>query len=235
MSTATTAAPIPRASIRLLSLLILAQVALFMIPLLVLGQAIGWPASLRLPAAEILPLIRREALAVQVGYWGYLVTVVAMVPLVMALRRHAHAWGVRTLAVDCMTAFGLAAAILKTLGIVRWLVAMPKLAVLHAGAADPVLRATLEVAAEALNAYAGSVGEVLGVQLVSGLWMIALGTTLGQGGWRLNGWASTAIGAGFVACAAQTLVPTLGGLQAVMPPLALAWLLVFGVTVWRSR
>jgi hypothetical protein len=235
MSTATPAAPVPRAEIRLLALLILAQVVLFMVPLIVLGQAIGWPASLRLPAGEILPLVESQALAVQVGYWGYLATVLAMVPLVLALRRHAHAVGVRSLAVDCMTAFGLAAAVLKSLGIVRWLVAMPKLAAVYARTSDPALRTAIGATYEGLNGYAGSVGELLGVQLVSGLWMISLGLVLGRTGLRLNGWASLAIGAAFVACALRTLVPSLGVLQTALPPVALAWLAVFAVTVWRTR
>ena len=38
----------------------------------VLGQAIGWPASLRLPATEVLPLIAGQANAVLVGYGAYL-------------------------------------------------------------------------------------------------------------------------------------------------------------------
>jgi hypothetical protein len=235
MPTATPAAPISRAQTHLLTLLILAQVVLFMVPLVVLGRAIGWPASLRFPAGEILPLIEREAFAVQIGYWGYLATVVAMVPLVLALRRHAHAAGVRNLAVDCMTAFGMAAAVLKSLGIVRWLVAMPKLASVYGGTSDPVLRKAIEVSYETLNGYAGSVGELLGVQLFSGLWMIALGLTLGRIGLRLNGCASIAIGAGFVACALRTLVPALGALQTPLPPVALAWMLALAVTVWRTR
>lgn len=234
MTTATSAAPLPRAATFTLVLLIVAQVVLFMIPLLVLGQAIGWPASLRLSAAEALPLIGRQALAVQIGYWGYLSTVVALVPLVLALRQHAHAHGVRGLAVDCMTGFGLAAAILKSLGIVRWLIAMPKLATLYAGA-DPALRASIEVGYELLNAYGGSVGELLGVQLFSGFWLVSLGIVLGRAGLRLNGWAALVIGAGFVAAALRTIVPALEILQGVMPPVILLWLLVLAATVWRSR
>ncbi len=90
MSNALNAAPISRAETHALVLLLLAQVVLFLIPLIVLGQAIGWPASLRLPAAEALPLIARNANAVQIGYWGYLLTATAMIPLVLALHRHAR-------------------------------------------------------------------------------------------------------------------------------------------------
>lgn len=234
MTTATFAAPMPRAAAPALVLLLVAQVVLFMIPLIVLGQAIGWPASLRLSAAEALPLIAQQSLAVQIGYWGYLATVVALVPLVMALRQLAHAHGVQGLAVDTMTGFGLAAAVLKSLGIVRWLIAMPKLAVMHSGA-DPALRASIEVGYELLNAYGGSIGELLGVQLFSGFWLISLGVVLGRIGLRLNGWAAIAIGAGFAAAALRTLVPAMEILQSAMPPVILLWLLVLAATIWRSR
>jgi len=92
LSIASLAAPISRAEKSALILLTLSQIVLFLVPITLLGQAIGWPASLRLPAAEALPLIARNAMALQVGYWGYLLTAVAMVPFVIALRRHALAF-----------------------------------------------------------------------------------------------------------------------------------------------
>ena len=100
-------------------------------PLLVLGNAIGWPSSLRLPAEKALPIIAREAVAVQIGYWGYLLTALATVPLAVALRAYAHSKGVRGLMVDTAVRLGAAAGVLKMLGIVRWLVAMPTLADLY--------------------------------------------------------------------------------------------------------
>jgi hypothetical protein len=213
--------------------LILAQVVLFMIPLVVLGRAIGWPASLGLPPAQALPLIAANAAAMQIGYWGYMLTAVAMVPLVLALRRFAIARGVDGLLVDAMTAFGVAAAVLKTLGIVRWLVAMPALAALHAGSADPMLRSGIEVSYLALNGYAGAVGELLGVQLFSGLWLLALGLVLIRTGLRISGALALAVGLGFGLTALRTLAPPLAVLQSLMPAFGLAWLLQFAVAVWR--
>lgn len=180
MSNAPNAAPMSRAETQLHLSCSCWQVVLFLIPLIVLGQAIGWPASLRLPAAEALPLIARNAHAVQIGYWGYLMTATAMIPLVLALHRHARAQGVSGLVLDTMAAFGIAAAVLKTLGIVRWLIAMPTLAQAHGATADPALRQALEIGYLALNSYAGSVGELLGVQWISGLWLILLGIVLAR-------------------------------------------------------
>ncbi|PPD16059.1 MAG: hypothetical protein CTY25_03550 [Methylobacterium sp.] len=233
MTTASLAAPMSRAATTSLSLLTLSQVVLFLVPLIVLGQAIGWPASLRLPAAEALPLIARNALAVQIGYWGYMLTAIAMVPFVIALRRFARARGAQGLLVDTMAALGIAAAVLKTLGIVRWLLAMPTLATLHANSTDPVMRSMIELTYTATNAYAGSVGELLGVQLFSGLWLMLLGLVFARIGWRLNGLASLLIGVGFFLNALRTIVPELNLLGAVLPPLALLWLVILAITFWR--
>jgi hypothetical protein len=235
MSNALNAAPISRAETHALVLLLLAQVVLFLIPLIVLGQAIGWPASLRLPAAEALPLIARNANAVQIGYWGYLLTATAMIPLVLALHRHARAQGVSGLLPDAMAAFGIAAAVLKTLGIVRWLIAMPTLAQAHGATSDPALRQALEIGYLALNSYAGSVGELLGVQWLSGLWLILLGIVLARAGLRRNGLASALLGLGFASLAFRTLVPAFEILMAILPPLGLGWFLVLALTIGRQR
>jgi hypothetical protein len=134
---------------------------------------------------------------VQIGYWGYLLTAVAMVPLAIALRHFALGKGVHGPLVDTMTAMGIAAAVLKTLGIVRWLAAMPSLASLHADAVDPAVRVAVEVSYVALNGYAGAVGELLGVQLFSGFWLILLGIILVRAGLRLNGLLAVSLGIGF--------------------------------------
>ena len=143
MTTATLAAPMTRAENHSSSRpLLMAQVVIFLIPLIVLGQAIGWPASLRLPAAEALPLIARKRPAVQIGYWGYLVTAVALVPLVTGLAPASPcARASSGLLVDTMAASASRPAVLKTLGIVRWLIAMPTLATLYARHGDPIVRA----------------------------------------------------------------------------------------------
>ena len=152
---------------RLVAGLAVLQVALFAVPMVVLGRAIGWPASLRLPASEALPLVAANLQAVLFGYWAYLLVSVAMVPLAFALRSLAAERGRSGPMIDALAFIGAAAGILKTLGIVRWLSAMPALATAHAGA-DAAGRATIETAYLALNTYAGSVGELLGGDLEAG-------------------------------------------------------------------
>ncbi len=140
---------------RLVAGLAILQVALFAVPMVVLGRAIGWPASLRLPASEALPLVAANLQAVLVGYWAYLLVSVAMVPLAFALRSLAAEHGRSGPMIDTLAFLGAAAGILKTLGIVRWLSAMPALATAHAGA-DAAGRATIETAYLALASGASS-------------------------------------------------------------------------------
>jgi hypothetical protein len=151
----------------------------------------------------------------------------------MAMRGYAHANGVKGVLVDTAAALGAAAGVLKMLGIVRWLVAMPALANLYGTTADPATRAAVEVGYVVLNGYAGAVGELLGVQLVSGVWLILTGAVLWRAGLRFGAGAALVIGALFVGTCARTLVPEAAVLQAVAVPLALCWFPVLAVSIWR--
>ena len=225
--------PMTRAETIALVLLTLSQLVLFLIPVIVLGQAIGWPASLRLPANQALPLVAANPLAIQIGYWGYLLTAVAMVPFGIALRRFAMAQGAGGMLADTMAALAIAAGILKTLGIARWLTTMPMLADLYVATPDPAARAIIEVNYMTLNAYAGGVGELLGVQLVSGLWLISLGLVFQKLGMRINAIISAVLGMAFALTAFRTVTPELSVLSAAVPPFALMWLVALAVTFWR--
>jgi hypothetical protein len=218
-----------------LAVLAMLQTALFLVPIVVLGRAIDWPSSLRLPAAEVLPLIAREALSVQIGYWAYLLVSLAMVPLALATRTFLNRRGMSGLLVDVSCALGVAGGVLKTLGIVRWLVAMPALSMLHASAPDTATRVAVEVTYVALNGYAGAVGELLGVQLLSGLFLVTTGMALVGIGWRMIGGSAILAGALFVATCARTIVPEMGALQTIAVPLALLWFPAFAIAVWRDR
>jgi hypothetical protein len=120
------------------------------------------------------------------------------------------------------------------LGIVRWLVAMPSMAVLY-GTADPATRAMIEVAYVTLNGYAGAVGELLGVQLVSGLWLVLTGYILARIGHKWLGGAGLIVGAIFVSIAFRTVFPPLAQLQAIAVPLALIWFVGLAIVTMRPR
>ena len=221
-------------SLPALAVLLVLQPALFAVPMVVLGQAIGWPGSLRLPAAEILPLIQAHPGAVQLGYTAYLLVSLALVPLAFALRGWMAAKGQGGWQADALAFLGAAAGILKMLGIVRWLSAMPILAAQHA-TADAAGRAMLEAAFTALNAYAGAVGELLGVQLASGLWLAGIGLALLRAGHRWPGAWGLAGGLPFLATTLRIALPEAAALQMAAVPVTLLWFAALAIAFARTK
>lgn len=67
-----------------------------------------------------------------------------------------------------VAAFATLSALARAIGILRWLTVMPGLAVAHA-VADPAARVRIELVFDALTAYGGGIGEVLGVSLFMAL------------------------------------------------------------------
>jgi hypothetical protein len=235
MSTSSSTAPSGTAPSRLaLAGLLLLQPALFAVPMVVLGQAIGWPASLALPAAQALPLIHAHAGAVQLGYSAYLLVSLALLPLAFALRGWMIAKGQGGWQADALAVLGAASGILKMLGIVRWLSVMPVLAAQHA-TADATGRAMLEVGFTAMNAYAGAVGELLGVQLTSGLWLLGIGLVLLRAGHRWTGAWGAAAGLAFLATTLRIALPEAAVLQSAAVPLTLLWFIVLATITARGR
>lgn len=142
-------------------------------PLVILGAAIGWPTSLGEPASVNLPLMVSERPSVLLGYSIYLLYSVLFWPVSHLTARavsrghRGEAEGLTRLA----SGFGLGSAVLRVLGIVRWLVPMQLLADLWvAPGTTEGTKETLSLLYETLNAYAGSVGELLGVGLFAALW-----------------------------------------------------------------
>jgi hypothetical protein len=213
--------------------------ALFITALVVLGQAIGWPGILREPPSVVFPRIDANRMAMLFGYSCYLLSSLALIPVAFALRERFIASGLSPAVADTITFFGAAGAILKTLGIVRWLSAMPTLASQYVAATTPEARNLLEVAYTALNGYAGSVGELLGVQLVSGVWMAGVGILLLRqfgASWsaKLVGALGVLAGFGFLIVSARVFVPSLAAIQAFINPVGLVWIVSLGVLmVWK--
>lgn len=226
----------PENGARATALWSIAQVALFSVTLIVLGSAIGWPGILRLPAAQVLPTIHSAPLATTTGYWFYLMASIALIPLALACRQLLNGLGVRGLMVDTVTALGVASGVLKTLGIVRWLSVMPVLAQIHQDATlEPALKPTVEVLYTAFNAYAGAVGELLGVQLTQGLWALGLGCLLLSARWRWSGALAVAAGVSLLVVSLRVFVPGIAIVNAVVMPLGLGWFVWFAAAAWRAR
>ena len=157
---------------RITGWLLVAESLLIFVPVSVLGSAINWPKSLSDPAAKILPLLVENASAVRFGYLVYLIYsilfwIIASLTIQVVSNNESDSIWLRV-----ATGFGIASAVARCLGIMRWFVAMPALATLYI---DPNIstatRESIAVVYLALNDYAGSVGEVLGVSLFAGLWL----------------------------------------------------------------
>lgn len=226
---------IPR---RGLGVLLIIEGLLAFVPVLVLGAAIGWPASLDQPAAVQLAAIAAKPQAVAAGYGVYLLYSLLVLPVLVGVAAlafgrldHACALGV--------VGFAAMSALARAIGILRWLTVMPALA--NARQADPAGGASIERLFDAINAYGGGIGELLGVSLCMAF---AMGL-LGVGAWRTA--AASALPRMFTV-SAVVVAALLAGLAlpavgiAVEVPMALAvsalslWMLALGAwCLWPAR
>lgn len=216
--------------------LVFAHFAFFAIALGVLSSAIGWPDVLREPPAVVFARIGAAMTATKLGYASYLLSSLLMVPLAFLMRELFNRSGSTGWWVDALAFTGAAAGVLKAMGIVRWLLAMPLLAEQHAAAASASARQTLEAVFMGVNAYGGSLGEVLGVQLFSGMWFAGVSLILWrQHGQRFVGGFGLLVAVLTLLLATRPFVPDIGALEIVGGPLWLAWLLSLAVMLGRAR
>lgn len=218
---------------RLAALLLLVQFVCMWTAFFILMPAINWPASLGEPPSVVLPLIFEQAAPVFAGYSSYLLHALALIPLAILLRGTLQ---MSPIAGNVAMTLGILAGLAKALGIVRWLFLMPGLAVAYVDpAATEATRTAIEVVFNAFNAYAGGVGELLGVGLFAGVWTILISTAmlrLGRGA-RIIGLA------GYVAAA--SLLSTLPSVVGIESPVLLTlsgiiwqfW--TAAVAVWHLR
>jgi Domain of unknown function (DUF4386) len=136
-------------------------------PLAILAPAIGWPASLGEPAAHQLKAISAAASAVQNGYGVYLLYSILILP-VMAVVSHRVFGTLNSALAITVIAFAALSALARSIGILRWLTVMPELAISYQ-AGDAGQRAVIEPIFEAIHAYGGGIGEILGVGLFMAL------------------------------------------------------------------
>lgn len=222
----------PTTGRRVAAALLAVEGVLLFVPLVVLGGAIGWPGSLGDPASVALPRLLENEGAVRFGYVAYLAYSVLFLPVAV--------WTTRTLTrgdegplARVAVGFAIASALARSIGILRWLTAMPVLAKAYEGEGAP--RDALAVQYDVLNSFGGGVGELLGVSLFAVGW---LGCTLlaarraeGAPGWLL------ALGGAAALALALPLVE-LGGVDAgpltsVGTSLLQIWFLAAAVVLLR--
>lgn len=195
-------------------------VVFFLAAVAVLSSAIDWPASLDLPAADVLPLLERNADSVAWGYFLYLMSSLLIAPAAILL---SHGLGVgRTLATALAVTAGLTA-VLRAIGIVRWLTVLPDLADGYTTAAD---RPQRELLFAAIDSYGGAIGEILGTGLTGGLWLLLLGAALRTGA-RLPRWLAPTV----MAVGVLTLLGTVLDVGAIAVPVSQVLYLVVAILV----
>lgn len=212
-----------------------AQFVLMFAAFAVLATGINWPQSLDLSAAQALPLIRERAGAVALGYTLYFLSAFLLIPLVVLTHRVLQARTGGGAFLTVAVTLGALAGVLKLLGIVRWLVAMPTLAATYADG-NEATRAAVAVMYDALNNYAGGIGEVLGVQLFAGIWTLMVSLVLfrlPRG--RALGAAGLVAGALLLAGLAEVFGADLGPALTVSGVFWQVWLLALGLTFLRAR
>ena len=173
--------------------------------LFVLAPAIDWPASLELAADAMLPLLDERLGAALGGYGLYFAHSLLLIAIACLLP---SALGIDGTLARFVLVLGSLAGLAKALGLARWLFAMPVLAStwVDPGTSD-IARTAISVAFDALDAYAGGIGELMGVSLFTGAWTVALSLALLQAG-KANGAARrrTARGLGWIGLAIAPLV-----------------------------
>ncbi len=158
--------------------LILESLLMF-VPIAILGHAINWPQSLSEPAAVVLPLLTQKAIEVRLGYLIYLVYSILFWLVALLTVRVVSNGEPESIWLRLATGFGVASMIARCLGIIRWLVAMPALAILYVNPATSTQnREAIAVVYRVLNDYAGTIGEVLGVSLFAALWLAIVSLTI---------------------------------------------------------
>jgi hypothetical protein len=218
------------------AILLIVEALLLFAPIIILGAAIEWPAVLDETPDVVLSRIYDNAEAVNIGYLSYLAYSILFFPVLL--------WVVRSLAQDetfspmmrLAVGFALVSTLARSLGIIRWLVAMPALAESYMNpATSPQTKVTIEVVYNALNDYGGSVGELLGVSLFAALAVaIVCLIALRSGQWPA--WMSyfgLLAAAGLLLNLLETFGVELGALITVTTSLIQLWFLALGIYLLR--
>ena len=151
----------------------LAQGLLLFIPLIVLGQAIDWPASLDDPASVALPRLLENESAVRLGYTAYLIYSILFAIAIYMIARMSKGRVVAAL-MTVIVGFAIASTVFRSIGIIRWLVPMPELATTWQSATTDQERYAISTTFELLNSYGGTMGEVLGVSIFASITILIL-------------------------------------------------------------
>jgi Domain of unknown function (DUF4386) len=211
---------------RMAAFFLIVQYILMLSAYLILSSTINWPVSLSDPASIALPRVIAMSQPMLLGYTCYLCVGLLFIPATVAL--NARLGLVGPLA-NLTLGLAVVSAIAKTIGITRWLFAMPILA--QAYVAPGADTETLSIIYEVLNGYAGSIGEIIGVSLISGIWTLIMATII----FKMPGRFTKPLGA-FVFLTGILLlftVPEAFGVQSIMG-ISMGNLLTLNGIIWQA-
>jgi len=184
---------------RVTGLLLIVMPVAFNLFFFLLGRRFDYPNILRQPTEEILRRFQAGGTALKLTWHGFFLTAVAFVPLVILV---SHLLAEDDLAVvPLATAFGVLAAAVQFLGLIRWSYLVPYLARTFLDpSSSEATRDVVAVVFQAFHRYAGvAIGEHLGY-LFTGLWTLLVGVAMTQGDvfptWL--GWPGIVIGLALV-------------------------------------
>lgn len=167
---------------RTTALLLIVEGLLMFMPVIILGAAINWPASLDEPPGVMLRAIFEQADATRIGYLAYLIYSVLFFPVIVLSIRVAAGEKPQSTAARLAVGFAALSTLARTIGIIRWLIAMPALAAAYnAVGVVPQTQETITIVYTMLNDFGGSIGEILGVSVFAALALVMLAFVIFEG------------------------------------------------------
>lgn len=198
-----------------------------------LAARFSYPGILRRPTAEVLERFRAGGAGLIVLWWGFAMSAALFVVIAVLAADLVQDSSLAAVGV----AVGVLAALVQTLGLLRWVYLVPHLARAADGADGPTMTA-IDLVFQSFHRYLGvAVGEHLGY-LTTGTWTVLLGIGVLP---VLPGWVGIAgivIGALLILGAAEFLGPFERegwAIAGVIVPIAYilwsAWLVTLGVVL----
>ena len=222
------------------------QAAIFLIiefllifaPLIILGAAINWPGSLDEPASVNLPLILEQYMAMMTGYSIYLVYSLLFWPMAYLTGRAIVTGNTENILFRVASGFAVLSTLARALGIVRWLFAMPVLARLYTNpAATENFKESISMVYEMLNAYAGGIGELLGVILFASIWLVLISILLIRSSHWPNwlGYFGLIVAASLLLNLLEMIGIDMGAMISVSETLQHFWMLTTAIVFLRKK
>lgn len=224
---------------RVTALFLIVMPIAFNLLFFLLSRAFDYPNILRQPTGEILRRFQAGGTALKLTWHGFVLTAVAFVPLVILVGQVLAAENLAI--VPLATTFGVLAAVVQFLGLIRWPYLVPYLARTFSDpSSSEATRDAVTVVFQAFHRSAGvAIGEHLGY-LFTGLWTLLIGVAMIQANafpaWL--GWPGIVLGLALIVGSVEFAGPfeeAGWGLAGMVVPIAYIawslWLMASGVSL----